>query len=1170
MHISRTPSPPFSLHPEELVSPCAPRLVALTTKYYTPKSRPELQGWREDSELQGSDLRIAAQKPFVVKTKGQWTSQPLYPREKRVVSPGLPRVAHKKSASELLRMPLVPSLSDLYLTEAQTLPTNNQKSTYLPSLRRLDNHSSHHTHSSTGIPNLHLATDPANPLQLKSRPKVPHLMPSTLLKPAPNSSDSVVDRLIRFKSHDRVSVAVEMDGSPYQERVVLERVSLPICRPQRYEKQGKSEYKAEGSEGEEDSCEGCVVTLESEDRNSDFAYSEETFEAEEEMDHIEAIGQLEGGNTGKMAVLKHKRRKIASVSTVDTPALVSPTEGIEEIEEIEYASQEEPPQTPRSDLALPQPTPRGASKPPTPSDIDRAQSPAPTPSQKSATSRRISYSESENSQREEEKEEFEGLSTSSNLQERQKEMALLQTDELMLLKELQTVRNLRQAEAIRRKSVLFEQQSSKETAGKAQFAPVKDLKAAPSITIEISQALPATPPPSPPALVSSLSLSPDTALPLDRRSSIHEYYPEAIEEEVREEQSDGSAASSRKSFATKGVPTPFATSRRTSLAESAEMPVLSRKSTFGGNSKKPRRSLTDTGGLQRAESSFALKNDEDGTNLSSEIPEEEEKLPPKALIEPSKPDFKSQQSAATSKSSSRRNSKVAVPRRTTTKRKTRKPELVVESSALLSAEPSPKPDTAKQDSPLPVPKAVKVTKASGLASAISQSNRLTAAVDLAKAPRRVSFGSVKKQKSGPRRNSDVFTFDAQDLLSADEVFVRQFSFALVRVIIGLDGRVTSEQEKEAVGNVREKVLGVGYSQGGKRVKAMMPSFKSDPSLEPVFAAAVLQAPLFKSRINVTVTPSKSSKSTPKPPFKPKQTLDQSIEDSDFSDRTPHPSGLDHRGSISLFELKHLSLLKNIASNLKNSTVPEPLSEKPQSEPESDPGEGEKPPLPVDAWFAGHAEDLEDDVPASLEALFRNVKPTQMTAFSTNVTNFFKDAETAKTIDVMLATEKLEMDEANYKESVERRKFQEYMRVLPEYWEMRGKDKAELREVDQEKFVPNEQNAYFRQGFTKRKRRNQVISSRQGSEPALLYAKPTFTFTGLSTRYYTACTSPRSVRKERIGDVVLSGGAHLVKEENSYRERIYCRIKQERNLQKFALKGKSRRANHGSISSVKSA
>ena len=1191
MRISRTPSPPFPQPTEELIPLSAPRLVALTTKYYTPKSRRELRGWREDSQFRTADLRIASQRPFEVKSRAQWTKQPQYPRDLQVLSPPLPTITHKKSASELLRMPLTPSLGDLYLTEACDTPKNTPKPSYLPFIRRLDNRDSHHTHTSAGIPNLHLATDPNNALKLKSKPRIPHLMPSTLLKPAPHAIEAVVDQEIRFKSHEKVSIGVEMDGSPYQERVVLERVNRPICRPQMYLKQREA-LEIEGSpwsEGDE-GYEGFVVTLgdEQTDKESNLSYSEESYAIDEEKEaildpqHDSEIGKIHA----KAALPKAKHHKTVSTSTIETQQLVSPLEEAQQLEEDVSESQ--------ASVDMGQEAALCPSKPQTPDNLEELD-PSRSPTPQCITPNSDLDCESQASQRETmEREALEGMSTSSNLQDQKKEMALMQCDEQMLIKELNLVKDLRRTEAIKRKSLILDEENARENALKLQIEsapepislPTNGQSSAPSITIKLAQASPAikliqaspaTPPPSPPSSTASMTTSlspPDTVITaqIDRRASIHEYYPEAIEEEIREDQSDCSSVSSRKSSHTKGVPTPFATSRRTSLA-SGEIQVLSRKSTIKERNMIPRRSLTDMGGLQRAGSSFALKTDEEGTNLSSEVPEEEEKIPPpdsKAHIESVKPTSKPGKSAIKSKPTTRRNSKVRIPKR--------KPAKINGLKSVLPSEPLSGESSPRVESYTPTPKAGK-TKTSGLASAITQSNRLTPAVEQLKAPRRVSFGSMKKaQKEDVRRNSDVFTFEDTNYMSADEVFVRQFSFALMKVIIGLDKHTLSELDRVTVSVVKEKVLGIGYyqrfPQGIKSGKALIPGFESDPSLQSTLGAVVLKAPLFKSRSQVTnsyQTPSKSQKTPSKQSFKPKVALDQSLGESDMSDPTPHPSGLDHARANSLFELKHLSLLQNIASNLRNTAVPEqqPIAEDQKSESESE-EQVERPPLPVDLWFVGHRGDLDDDVPASLEALFKTVKPIEMNAFTTNVTNYFKDAESAKTIDIMLASEKQEMDEANYRESVERRKFQEYVKTLPQYWELKGKERAELRQVEHERFVPSEQNAYFRHGFIKRKRRNQVVTSRQGSQPALLYAKPTYTFTGLRSRYYTACTSPQSIQRERIGDVVLSGGAHLVQEENSYRERIYCRIKQEKNLDKFVLKGKHRRAAQGSISSVKSA
>ena len=1165
MNLSRTPSPQF-LTSDDFSPPS--RLMPLTTKYYTPKSQRELRGWRTEVVSPNSGLQVTSQRPFVVKSKGQWTRQPRYPKERRGNETVKTKNTHRKTASEIVKVPLVPVLGDV-LEVQEGRQGEERKGTYLPPLRRVDNHDSHHDHPAPSLPDLLFTTDPQTSFKPKPRPKHTHSMPSTLLRPS-LPAFILSDRQIRFQSPLRISIGVEIDGSPYQERFLFERVVKTVYRPQRLLKPEK---------------------MDSEDRED---YSGEIEELggidEEEESGVETVresrgSQVETGEEVPASVSYHKYKTVIPRR--------STTESLPKFHPLHLPSNPPAPDPSLHYPSSPPPTPSIDPSPPSPASIPPSQTPlfpspdhippsqiAPTPStdpvspsidliSSSIDSFPVSELSSSHStdpqvvpipDTSRSHMEIQGsehtiltdLSDNSHSFD-QKIEVVTESDEKNTEKSAKSTKNEAKIDTFKRKSLQKVKEAVKITGEASKFS-------VPSITVECAS----------PLLELQgeineenelISQSSDgEAVPLERRASIYEYYPEAIEEENVDEQSDPSSLSSRKTHLT-GKITPVATSRRQSVFNTPSPEPnpgqFSRNSTGNLRSVIPRRSLTGGETLKR---SISRVTDEESSSLSVEMQQEEGKTQVKRNSEVKKVEQKQGKSLQTGKVRSRRGSKVLV-KGSAVRGKTE----VGETGEEKERPPAElgKPGGNKGNSGV---------KVSALAGAISQSNRLVPAVDsVNKTPRRTSFDSQRKKQPRSRRSSDVFTFLEPESVSADEVFVRQFSFALMKFILSTDGPSLSQVAESTLSTVKAKVLDVGYRLGVpaklKTQVSLLPTVHSDSSIQTPLSSII------KSKSS-GVTPSKLTKSIKKTPIKSKIPLNQSYDDSDVSEPTPHHDALElTRSSSSAFELKHLSLLKNIATNLKISKepplFPPPPPVKKEEETESEREEyGPKPPLPIDLWFAGHTEDLEDDVESTLAALNQQIKPSELTAFTTQVTSHFKDLEAARTIDVMLATAKEEMDEKNYKECVERRKFMEYVKTLPEYLRLHLKDIAELRQIEQEGFVPVELTERFRHGFLKRKRKNQVLASRQGSEPALLYAKPTYTFTGLSTHSTTARATPLPPHTAHIGDVILTGGAHLVTDQNRYKERIYCRIKQEKDLDKFLLKRK--RKNQSSISSVKSA
>jgi hypothetical protein len=360
---------------------------------------------------------------------------------------------------------------------------------------------------------------------------------------------------------------------------------------------------------------------------------------------------------------------------------------------------------------------------------------------------------------------------------------------------------------------------------------------------------------------------------------------------------------------------------------------------------------------------------------------------------------------------------------------------------------------------------------------------------------------------------------------ADEVFVRHFALNMMAFMHSIAPKRSAAAARglTQLSKVRKEVLSMGYgpipSETGRRVSIF--SKRRDSFLGTK-----------RQRFRKSITSGALEGL--------KENLDEALHTSDNeSDSNDSISSADMRlakFSRAEFEIKHLSMLKSLAlrlMSLMNPSEPEEIEAITQL-------------TPVELWEKEY-KDQHETVSCTLDKLFKDTKALPITAFTSVVTSFFKDPQAARSgADDTEELERMEIDTNNYREALERRKFEEYWRQLSNQQRLRLAQSEALCQLTSTRLNPSELSHFFHNHFLKRKRRRFMQETRNGAPPAVLYARPRVTDTGLALEYYQ--TMVRRARKARLPkDVVLSGGAHVVKSEEEYNERVYCRLKHEKDL-----------------------
>lgn len=1193
LHLSRS----AVLMPRSMLDPAQPatcRLRALVTKYYSPGEREEVQGWRRALESDSGELSVQTSRPYTVRNKGQWTSQPRYPHTKIVKTAAKP--LHKQSKAKLPKEALKVSVGELDI-EPGTL--SESAKLYLPPLRHLDNSASHHDHPAPSERTLIVVAekDVFPTKAQKQKKSKARGRTKTVTKP-------IEDRVVRFPMQTRDSfLLADEEECPVEEKLILTALVKPVAGPEKRVRQNRTKRVdntglsrvLDNPQTEEETTSLPQVTIERTEQSEQseeslFTYTDDAGELEEtdqfasELEQPTPFPDLQPTPIQEFDLLPHEQEaEIVSFQEVQ----LTPIEDNLHTLDGKCASFQDP-LPPLFDSTNDE-TVRGmkwASVSTMENSLGQALYPEDRPTE--GTHERINTMGTEVSL-----ESFEVPSSeiASNIQilesinvEEEKEEVFTEkavsqviprkrTDKRGSLQHSVPDSSPRLKKAVSVELPYIPSQSSRDSSSavlsasqlaELDFRMQKGIKKPPPPPpLEDAESRPPPQARKPPKeanfkrsnLGNSILKKSKTSVKFTVKADVFDFKQDVskpveaqapaivhsnstkeeeiyavIQEQAGEESEEEGANTSQLSK-------PYIEQLKTGISLQV-------------SEWMHRRSSVNLEGLQRRDSSQVEGSLEDEPlNKSTSIAEEE-----KLGYKPRKETQKGKKSTV----------KTAQVSRKSTQKKTLPYVSSIELPTTKISKTSPEASPMKLIKPIAVEVsapavALKRSAQSSLSSSVKSSDseeideeksgpetsKTKRSYVEPKQRRKQVIRTKSKEKSeevkNSRRRGSIVASDYSDATSeqdhfiprqpADEVFVRHFALNILGFMHSIASKKSSVVARglAQLSKVRKEVLSLKYGPLGSEAK---------------HRASILSRRR-TSTMN-TKNPGKLRRSITSVALEGlKENLDHELNPSDdevASNDSANSADLRlAKFSRADFEIKHLSMLKSLAMKLLNlNQLPEPEELKIQ------------PKLtPRELWEREY-NDHRQTVSSTLDSLFKDFKPAPITAFTSVVTNFFRDPQSLRTaVEDNEELEKVEMDTKNYKEELERRKFKEYSKQ----WGMcEGLHLAQpevlMHQVTNERFNPAELSSYFHRMIVKRKLRRTTLELRQGELPAVLRAKPKTSETGLPLEYYHR--KVREARKAELpADVVLSGGAHLVQSEEEYSERVYCRLKHEKNLQKFS-------------------
>ena len=349
-------------------------------------------------------------------------------------------------------------------------------------------------------------------------------------------------------------------------------------------------------------------------------------------------------------------------------------------------------------------------------------------------------------------------------------------------------------------------------------------------------------------------------------------------------------------------------------------------------------------------------------------------------------------------------------------------------------------------------------------------------------------------------------------------------------------------------------------------KALVPSLPSDLSLAPTPRRL---APRKSAQLSSLPRRSLISRASifskrPKPEAANVSSASEEAEDEvPGSEEDPSPVRNYLAGSAD-FELKHMEMVKKMAEELLlgngrkrrarfyNIALGE--AEQKQKEAEDVVTSEEETPIPhtpcitYDVKWQKEAEenDLREDVAEKLAFLVQGkAENLHDFAFSAKVNfDFQVNAELGKERAYKNSEDTDKPDDAGMVSAMQREQFYERYKAAVRLDE--GGNVLEV--IDSGAPSRAEKYALFRRALEKRIKKEKTLRSRSGQEMAKLHAKPLFSFTNLPLPLSTASKHMRSSRSEQL---LLDGKASRVQSPRERQERVYLRIKGERDLQRLS-------------------
>jgi len=1147
-------------------TPKTSHLAALVTKYYSPGGKEEVQGWRRSLDTEVGNLSVQTSRPYTVRNRGQWTSQPHYPHTKTVKTASNPKL--KQSQEKLVKVALKPSVGEL----AWELETGTEAAKlYLPPLRHLDNSASHHDHPAlTERPLIVVAEKDVFPA------KAPKPAKSKARGRTKTTTHPIDARLVQFPKSTRYSFSLPTEEPPMQEKCVLALACKPVAAPEKRvrqfrPKQPDSDHLFEKSESREEEIGAEAIEDQSEQsEGSLFSYTDEAEESDQSVLEPTPFPDLQPTPTQEDCLFTPEpETRIPPFSDVKITPI---TENLPTLEG-------------RSTYCR---DPLPALFDPANEETDRGTKWTSVSTMENSLGQALYVDDRsiegthERVNTEVSLESFEAASSefASNIQIVDSIIIVSEAAQEELFLEVPASKVVQREGVRKRGSVQVPKPDTSPRLKKAvslelpplSYQPRHEAPAAPVLSsaqladLETrTQKGTKKPPPfleletrtvpqtrktrkeasfrkpsmgspiakksktasKPTTKVEEFDFNRDVSKPSDLQTAILTHSNSAVDgedylvihEQAGEESEEEGCDTSK---------------------PSGEVPIEEVKKAVGLNLYQlaQRRSSVNLEGMLRRGSTQADPSlEEEPLNKSASIVDASTQK-----VESNKPSRKGK---------SRTNKTTQPPRKFTQKKTTVAAQLpeTTKISVTSPEEPTIKLIRTVSGEVSAHAAGLKRSAQSSLSSSFESSD--SEEIEARKSGTEASKAKTRKQTARPkpkakearvgRKRTSIFSSDRSDYGSesdfsslsrqpADEVFVRHFAVNM----LGFMHRIAPKHSPAVtrglaqLSKVRKEVLSIGYGVlgGDAQRRASILARRRTSNVD-------IKRPqrLRRSITSVALAGLKEN-------------LDHELNPSDddaASDESQSSSELRHvKFSRADFEIKHLSMLKSLAMKLLNIGQFAEVEEVP-AVPQLSAGE---------LWELEY-KDHRQTVSHTLDGLFKDYKTSPITAFTSVATNFFRNPQSLRNAaEENEELEKVEIDTENYRDELERRKFQEYSRQWTTYKVMRLAPPESMHQVTNERFNPVELSMYFRSMILKRKLRRSVLEVRNGTQPVVLKAKPRTTDTGLLLEYYQQ--QVRAAEKAKLPrDVILSGGAHQVESQAEYQERVYCRIKHEKNLQKFS-------------------
>ncbi|OMJ89402.1 hypothetical protein SteCoe_8509 [Stentor coeruleus] len=307
----------------------------------------------------------------------------------------------------------------------------------------------------------------------------------------------------------------------------------------------------------------------------------------------------------------------------------------------------------------------------------------------------------------------------------------------------------------------------------------------------------------------------------------------------------------------------------------------------------------------------------------------------------------------------------------------------------------------------------------------------------------------------------------------------------------------------------------------------------------------------KKKSSVTNTPLLLSKN-------PSEESESSEED-DENTNSPSPQMLNKKNTSVLYELNHLEMIKQMMQNMKKKQEKTNLSEIAAKLAENE--EVEEIQFLEDSDIG--SESYEDvDITKELADLMssKNFSLNKFT-FSSQITfRFAQKYEMNPNIDVNdIEINEYNMDYDAFDCYIQKKRFMSNGNF--NIMDYKPVGERNLEQLDTEELLPIDVHRKRIKAFEKIRKRDRIIATR--GDVVRIGGKPVLTFSGMPIRKFKNCELKKTISDKEI---IKSGGSCNVRDDCHLSERVYCRIKNEDDLEALSKQKPSTANNLNSLAS----